>query len=376
MCDFNKRTWAQIDLGAVKHNYELAVKLSGNKEVMPVIKANAYGHGAVKVGRYLERLGVKYFAVAALDEAIELRNGGIKSQILILGATLPEYYEKVLQYDVIQTIASKEAAVSFSNVAQRLGVKAKVHIKIDTGMARIGLDARNAEVLQSTVNDIVDISGMSNLVLDGIYTHFATADIPDDEFALHQHKMFDSVIDLLKNNGVEFLHKHVSNSGDIINYPNSEYDMVREGIILYGYLPDKQSKPFDFKPVMSVYSVVSHISHIRKGETIGYGRTFIAPKDITVAVIPVGYADGYPRLLSNKGEMVINGKRCKVLGRVCMDQTMVDISGMNVEIGNQVTVMGSSPAMTADDIANLTGTISYEVICDISPRVVRTYIND
>lgn len=374
MCEFNKRTWAQIDLNAIKHNYELAVKLSGNKEVMPVIKANAYGHGAVKVGLFLEQLGVKYFAVATLDEAIELRNAGIKAQILILGATLPEYFEQVLQYDIIQTIASKNAAEAFSDVAKKLGIKAKVHIKIDTGMARIGIDARNEDVLQSAVNEIIEIASLPNLVLDGIYTHFATADIPEDAFALHQHKMFSSVIAELRKNNIEFNHIHVSNSGDIINYLNTEFDMVREGIILYGYLPDELSKHYDFKPAMTVCSVVSHISHIRKGESIGYGRTYIAEKDLTVAVIPIGYADGYPRALSNIGEMLINGKNCRILGRVCMDQTMVDVSGLNVKVGDIVTVMGKAPAMTADDIAKLTNTISYEVICDFSPRVLRTYI--
>ncbi len=376
MCEFNKRTWAQIDLNAIKHNYELAVKLSGNKEVMPVIKANAYGHGAGKIGLYLEKLGVKHFAVAALDEAIELRNAGVTAQILILGATLPEYFEKVLQYDVIQTVASKEAAIKLNDVAAKLGVNAQVHIKVDTGMARIGFDARNEVAVKNAAKEISEVAKLSNLVLDGIYTHFATADIPDDEFALKQHRLFALLVDNIENNGIFIPHKHVSNSGDIINYPNNKYDMVREGIILYGYLPDKQSKPYDFKPAMTVYSVVSHISQIRKGETIGYGRTYIAEKDLTVAVIPIGYADGYPRSLSNKGEMLINGTLCKILGRVCMDQTMVDISGMDVKIGDLVTVLGVSPALTADDIADMTDTISYEVLCDISPRVVRTYVQE
>ncbi len=374
MCEFSKRTWAQIDLNAIKHNYELAKRLSGNKEVMPVIKANAYGHGAVKVGLFLEKLGAKQFAVAALDEAIELRNGGIKAQILILGAILPEQFSKVLEYNIIQTVASLEAAQLLSSEAVRLNKNAKVHIKADTGMARIGFDARNDDALLRAVEDISFVSTLPGLEIDGIFTHFATADIPNDSFAKEQHRLFSLLVQKLTERGVEIPHKHISNSGSIINYPNNEFDTVREGIVLYGYLPDKKSIECDFRPVMTVCSVVSHISHIRKGETIGYGRTFTAPEDMKVAVIPIGYADGYPRLLSGQGKMLINGKLCSVLGRVCMDQTMVDISGMDVNIGDRVIVLGDYSGLSAEDIADVTGTISYEILCDISSRVVRTYV--
>jgi len=250
-----------------------------------------------------------------------------------------------------------------------------VHIKLDTGMARIGFCARRKEDINLAVNQIATVCKMDWLSVEGIFTHFATADIPDNDFAKEQLEYFRSVCNKLSDMKINIPHKHVSNSGRIVNYEPDEFDMVREGIILYGYQPDKQSIRHDFHKVLCEKSVISHVSHIRKGETIGYGRTYTADHDITVGVVPIGYADGYSRMLSNKGYMIVNGTKCPILGRVCMDQTMIDITGIDTVVGDTVIIIGND-GVDADTIADFTNTINYEVLCDISARVPRVYFEN
>lgn len=371
----NRRTWAEINLDEIVHNYNLAKELSGNKNVIAVIKANAYGHGAVSVAQTLVKHGANTFAVATLDEALELRQNGIDADIIILGATLSECFSKVIDNNIIQEVSTVEYAMLLNSFARSLGKKARVHIKLDTGMGRIGFCARRKDDIELAANQIATVCKMDSLSVEGIFTHFATADIPDNDFAKEQLENFRQVCGKLSDKGVNIPHKHVSNSGRIVNYEPDEFDMVREGIILYGYQPDKQSKVYDFHKVMCEKSVISHISHIRKGETIGYGRTFTADRDIIVGVVPVGYADGYPRMLSNKGYMLVNGNKCPILGRVCMDQTMIDITGIDVVVGDTVIIMGKDE-LNADTIADFTDTINYEVLCDVSARVPRVYFEN
>ncbi len=370
----NERTWAEINLNAIEHNYNLAKKLSGNKEIMPVIKANAYGHGAVEIAKFLSELGAKYFAVATADEAVQLRTNGIDDQILILGASHASCFHSVLEHSLIQTVPSLEYACCLNEYAISQNKRAKVHIKADTGMGRIGFDARSEKSVETAVKEILQMRNMKGLEIEGLFTHFATADIPKDSFALHQHRMFSLLEEAIKNEGMDIPCKHISNSGDIVNYSDNEHSLVREGIILYGYMPDKQSLNRNFIPAMSVKTRVSHVSFIKEGESIGYGRSYVAPCNMKVAVIPIGYADGYPRALSNRGKVLINNNLCPVVGRVCMDQTMVDITGLEVNVGDTVTVMGPLPAMSVEDIADEVGTISYEVLCNVSSRVKRVYI--
>ncbi len=365
MSDVIKRTWAKIDLDAIVHNYKLAVKLSGNKNVIPVIKANAYGHGDAAVAKTLVKAGANIFAVATASEAINLRKNGIDADILVLGASHKSSFDTIIKYGIIQEVSSYDYAKELADAACRLNSCARVHIKADTGMGRIGFAARRDADIISTANEIKKVFSLKGIKAEGMFAHFATADIPDDEFAKEQLERFRVLNKALNDMGITFSHLHVSNSGAIINYPNNEFDTVREGIILYGYNPDKLSKKYDFRPAMTVCSFVSHISHIRKGESIGYGRTFIASEDMDVAVIPIGYADGYNRLLSNKGKISVNGILCPVVGRVCMDQLMIDVTGMDVSIGDEADVMGGS-APDAEETADMTGTISYEVLCAIS----------
>ena len=370
----NKRTWAEIDLDALVHNYKLAK--ATHVHVMPVIKADAYGHGACICAKTLVGAGADRFAVSCMDEALELRQAGIKTDILILGYTSPDSFDLLIEQGITQTVMSVEYAEALSAIAQRRQTTVKVHIKLDTGMARLGLCVRKAEEIESAAADVLRIGQMNGLQVEGIFTHFAVSDLPQQEFTKQQEQRFAAVVEQVEKNGLHIPIKHCANSGAILNHPEYHWDMVREGIMLYGEKPDISCPTIGLRPVMTLKSVVAFCSVLRADETVSYGRTYTANRDIPIAVISVGYADGYRRALSGKGWVSIAGCRCPIVGRVCMDQMMVDVSNCpNVEPGQEVTVMGGDgPSMT--ELAEICDTINYELMCAISVRVPRVYIQE
>ena len=366
----NKRVCALIHTGAIIHNYnEIKKQIPHGTAVMPVIKADAYGHGALTFANLLKD-EADYFAVATVDEAVELRIKGITNPILVLGHTFSEEQEDAVKNDIILTVTSYEDAVSISDIAKALGKEAKVHIAVDTGMRRIGFKSE-----EESVAIIEKIASLKNIKIDGVFTHFATADEADKSFTKVQAKRF---FDFVKELDAGYI-RHCGNSAAIMQHKETSFDMMRPGIILYGLYPSDEvdKSVLELKPVMELVSHVSYVKDIEKGDAVSYGRTFVADKKMRIATIPVGYADGYPRLLSNKGRVIINGKYAPIVGRICMDQFMVDVTDIeNVQVGTKATLMGSDgeTSVTADEIAFLTGTINYEVVCGVSKRVPREVV--
>lgn len=370
----NKRTWAEIDLDALVHNYHIAK--AADAHVMPVIKADAYGHGACICAKTLVEAGADRFAVSCMDEALELRQAGITADILILGYTAPDSFDRLIEQGITQTVMSVEYAQALSDAAQAKKAMVKVHVKLDTGMARLGLCVRKAQEVEQAAADVARICQMDGLQVEGIFTHFAVSDLPDQDFTKQQEKLFAAVIEQVEMNGFSIPIKHCANSGAILNHPEYRFDMVRQGIMLYGEKPDGSCPDVGLRPVMTLKSMVAFCSVLRAEETVSYGRTYTADRDIPIAVISVGYADGYRRALSGKGWVSINGCRCPIIGRVCMDQMMVDISNCpDVKQGQEVTVMGGDgPSM--NELAQICDTINYELMCAISVRVPRVYIRN
>ncbi len=366
----NKRVCAYIHKDAIKHNFkEIKKQIPCGTAVMPVIKADAYGHGALTFANILKE-DVSHFAVATVDEALELRKGGIDTPILVLGHTFLEEMPDAVTNDITLTITSLSDAVNLSQVAQKLGKEAEVHIKVDTGMSRIGFLPN-----EESKKTVKEIALLKNIKVKGVFTHFATADEADLSFTKVQaERFFEFANDL----NAEYM-LHAGNSAAIMQYKSASFDMMRPGIILYGLYPSDEVDRalLDLKPVMELISHVAYVKTIKKGDSVSYGRTFIAEKEMKIATIPVGYADGYPRLLSNKGRVIINGKYAPIVGRICMDQFMVDVTDIdNINVGDEVILIGTQGDKTvgADEIANLTGTINYEVVCNISKRVPRDVV--
>ena len=366
-----RRVCAYINSDAVIHNItNIRAAVKPDTKLMPVIKADGYGHGAVDMARLLVPFA-DYFAVAIIEEAIHLRENGIDKPILLLGYTSPEFFETAIKNNVTVTIFTLEDARKLSKTAQKLGMVAKMHIAVDTGMRRIGFlpDEDSADIVK-------EISQLEALKLEGAFTHFATADEADKGFALMQAELFQGFRKMLEDRNVKIDIYHVSNSAAIMELRNYNFDMVRPGIILYGLYPSDEvdRNTLDLKPVMELETHVAYIKDIKKGDTVSYGRTYTAEKDMRVATIPVGYADGYPRLASNKGRVIINGKYAHILGRVCMDQFMVDATDIDdVKVGDVVILIGSKGecSITADELAKNAQTINYEIVCGVSKRVPR-----
>ncbi len=357
-----KRSWVEIDLEQIKKNYQIC-KANTPCEVMAVVKADAYGHGAAKVATALQAEGVRSFAVSNINEAIELRKNGIEGLILILGYTPIENLSLVLEYDITQALLSSE----YTNDIIATGLKIKAHYAIDTGMNRIGLDA---DELESCKNAIKVAARCLNLT--GIFTHLCVADTPDqDEFTKGQIEKFEKVC--LAVEDLNLKENHLLNSAGSL-YHKAASAFSRLGIVLYGLKPDYENTlPEGIKPAMTWKSVISMIKPVRLGETIGYGRSFIADKDMSIATIPTGYADGYNRALSNKGFVLIHGKKAPIVGRVCMDQFMVDVTNIpEARAYDEVILLNDE--FNADDMANIFGTIGYEIVCDIGKRVERVYL--
>ena len=376
-----KRTWAEIDLSALRHNYQLVrSKVDPSVKIMCIVKADAYGHGVQNIAREHQRIGADWFGVSNLHEALQLRNYGITRPILILGYTPPDRAAELALFGISQAVFTEDYARELSSQAQQNGCTVKCHLKLDTGMSRLGLPCHSEEQDAASVDTAERICCLPNLDCDGIFTHFAVADDGDagKEFTVSQYNNFMSVINGLAKRGITFRFRHCCNSAGTLEYPEFHLDMVRPGIILYGLNPSPIfDGKYDLKPVMQLRSVISMVKKIEKGATVSYGRTFTAEKELTVATVPIGYADGYPRPLSGRQDMLINGKRAPIIGRVCMDQLMLDVSDIpNVESGMTVTVFGedNGERIPVEELSNKTDTINYETVCLLGKRVPRVYI--
>ncbi|MEG2259685.1 MAG: alanine racemase, partial [Oscillospiraceae bacterium] len=348
-----KRTWAEINLDNLEYNYKLIrALLSPGTKFMAVVKADAYGHGSAPIAQTLERCGADWFGVSNINEAIALRKAGITKKILILGHTPVENVRQLFDFDITQTLLDFDYGQRLAQAAEQAGVVVDAHIKLDTGMTRIGFQVGTAEDI---ITDIARLYYLPSLKITGIFTHFAAADEPGSigrEFTKAQHRRFMSVCDELRENAYN-LDIHCCNSAATLIYPEYHHDMVRPGIILYGQSPNgRPIKNFPIRPVMTLKTVVSLVKTVREGEKISYGCTYETKGEMRVATVPVGYADGYPRALSNRGKASVNGKLVPIVGRVCMDQMMLDVSGVDVSEGDTVTLFEGESSIGVDDIAS------------------------
>ncbi len=382
MQDFLRRTWAQINLDALNNNIQQikSVVKPGTK-LCAVVKADCYGHGYAYTAAQMSEAGADWFAVSNLAEALQLRRVGIRKPILILGYTPPEEAEKLVYNDISQAVFSTEYAEALSAQAVLSHVKVNAHIKIDTGMSRIGFLYHDSVDDYPVLDEIERACALPGLRPEGVFTHFSSADCADGElFTRLQYDLFLSATERLAARGVYFEIRHCANSAAILQYPEMDLDMVRAGIILYGHYPsDAVERRIRLLPVMELKSVISMVKTVPGDTPVSYGRTRHTGKDTVIATVPIGYADGYPRLLSNHSDMLVNGRRAPVLGNVCMDQTMLDVTGIpDAEAGVQITVFGSDHGafLSVEELAEKSGLINYEVLCALSRRVPRVYIRN
>ncbi len=367
--------WAEVNLDNLIHNIKAIRSIVRDEtEIMGVIKANAYGHGATTLARVLLDNGADRLAVATIREAIELRRSGINLDILVLGYTQDSDLGLVVEYKISQTIYSLKQARLLSDLARDKGETCKIHIKVDSGMSRIGY--RELE----DIGEILEISSLENIEIEGIFTHFATADSKDKTFTRDQYSRYMEIVQGLENKGLKIPIKHVSNSAAIMDLPEYNLDMVRAGIILYGLYPSDEvmKERLELKPVMTLKTKLSHIKIVEEGTGIGYGQTYVTKGESKIGTMPIGYADGYSRLLSNLGEVGINGHRAGILGRVCMDQTMVDLTGIDAQVEDEVILFndGKNNYPTIDELAKKLRTINYELATLIGRRIPRVYTLD
>lgn len=369
------RSCVEIDLTALKNNIrEIRRVASDDADIMAVVKADAYGHGAIEVAKTLLDNGANGLCIATIGEAIQLRENGITSRLLILGGTDSAYYEDAVKYDVDLAIYDEESARILSSEATKQGKTANIHIKLDTGMGRIGFPTDG-----SAIDKIAEICALPGLVPYGVFSHFAVADCDDDEYTTSQYERFTKTIDELAARNVKFTKRHICNSAGILRFPDRHLDMVRAGLILYGLIPEGCPEgPCDInlKPVMTWYAKVIHVKEIPEGTTVSYGRHFTATRPTKVITISVGYADGLSRRFSNGFELMVNGQRLPIIGNVCMDMCMLDATDMvgDVSKGQIVEIFGKN--RSADELANYLGTISYEITCDVGKRVHRIFVED
>ncbi|MCM8770585.1 MAG: alanine racemase [Candidatus Omnitrophica bacterium] len=366
---FYRPTWAEIDLDALEYNFGQVRKLVGQKvKIMVTVKADAYGHGIVPVSRALAIKGVDYLGVASIDEGITLRKARINLPILILGTVLPNDVEPILKYNLTQTVCTEELAYALDKEAGRRKQNAAIHIKVDTGMGRLGVSYDKAK------NFIQKIKSLRHLDLEGIFTHFPLADT-DINFTHNQIKAFNKLILDLEREGIKFRLQHAANSMGLIGFPQSHFNMVRPGLVVYGIYP-KKNLDIKLKPVLSLKTKVVFLNRFPQGKGISYGHIYTTKKDTTVVNLPIGYGDGYPRNLSNIGPVLIRGKRFVVSGRICMDQTLVDVGNLKVRLADEVVLIGRQgrEKILAEELARLSGTIPYEIVCGIGSRVPRIYL--
>lgn len=368
-------TVAEIDLDAMTHNVNLFKERVANKvEIMAVVKADAYAHGVIPIVKHLKSIGINYFAVGFLEEGLQIRNSGIMDPILVLGYTPQDGIELAFKNDITLTIFSLETLDYIDEVGERLQKKLKVHVKVDTGMGRIGIFP------QDTNYFLQELDKAKWIEIEGIYTHFASADEADKGLTLKQHDLFRDSIEELKRR-VKNPYIHASNSAALIDLPHLEQNIARLGISLYGLLPSNEVNITynDLSPVMSLKTRIIYLKKIQPGQTVSYGATFTAERETLVATLPIGYADGLSRRLSNKGFVLVEGKKAPIIGRVCMDQTMIDVTDIeNVNIGSEVIIFGNQKGsfLSIDEHAELVGTINYELITLIGKRIPRVYYKD
>lgn len=365
------RTWAEISLENIKHNVQaIRSAIPSNTRFLGVVKADGYGHGAIRAAEAIAEAGGDYLAVACIDEAVMLREAGLRLPILILGITPPDFAHLLREHSVTQTVSSLEYAEALSRA---LDGPLCCHMKLDSGMSRTGFSWR-----EEKLPDIIEALHLPNLNFEGIFTHFAVSDEADNDFTITQFNRFMSTIESIKSCcGYSFEIRHCANSGAVINFRDYALDMVRPGIMTYGMYPSEETGGIELRPAMSLKSRVYAINELRPGDTVSYGRSYVVDRPMRVAVVPIGYADGLSRCLSGELEVIIRGKRCPQIGRICMDMCMVDISSLDCcETGDIVTVLGKDgeECITADELAAKQSSINYEVTCDVAPRVTRIYL--
>lgn len=370
--------WMEINLSNLDYNIKQIKEKADGRELIGVIKADAYGHGAVKCAEVLRKNGVKTFAIATLQEAIQLREAGATEHIIMLGLTPDMYADTVVKYDITPVVCNSDNAEAFSEEAKKQGKTVKGLIAVDTGMGRIGYLADEAE---SAVEDIKKIDALSNFEILGLFSHMATADAEDKTYSHEQEKKFNDFYEAITKADVKLPLKMLANSASIMELPSVLFDKVRPGIILYGLYPSNEvdRNQLSIKPVMSIKANIVHLKDVPVGFSVGYGRKYISEKPSKIATLALGYADGYPRPYSQQAKVIVNGVVCKVAGNICMDQCMVDVTDVpDVKVGDEVIVMGSDGknSITADDIAEATGTINYEIACAFGQRLPKVYVED
>lgn len=366
--------WAEINLSNLDYNIKQIRNKVGNKQIIGVVKADGYGHGAVEVSNVLLENGVNTLAIATLSEAVALRDGGITCPIIMLGITPELYADTLLAYDITSVTSSYENAAGIASAAKTAGKTVEVLVAVDTGMGRIGFLPA-----EESIGEILKISRLENLKIKGLFSHFATADEKDKTYAESQLAAYGRFYDMLEQAGIDIPFRTLANSAAIMVIPGAHFDAVRPGIILYGCYPSQEvdKNQLSIKPVMSVKGNIVHLKKVSSGFSVSYGRKFRADRESLIATLALGYADGYPRYLSGKGRVIVNGVYAPVAGNICMDQCMVDVTDVpGVKLGDEVVIMGSQGDLTilADEIGEKTGTINYEVVCAFGQRLPKVYV--
>lgn len=363
--------WAEVDLRRIRQNVQALRKhLRDGTRIMAVVKANGYGHGAVEVAKTVRACGVNWIGVAIVEEGISLRKAGVGGPILVLGVSPASQAPLIVSYDLRAALCTWDGAEALSAAAQSAGTVAKVHVKVDTGMGRLGL------LPHEVVPFVRRVSGLPGLEVEGIFTHFSTADECDRSYFNLQLGRFNRVLDWLKQANLNIPIVHAANSAAAVTAPQAQFDLVRAGVALYGLQPAPDLVVLDVKPALSLKARISYVHRVPEGSGVSYGRRYTAEQETTIATIPVGYADGYSRLLSGKADVLVHGRRYRISGSICMDQCMIDVGDDQVEIGDEVVLIGrqGEEEITAVELASIMGTIHYEVVCLISERVPRVYI--
>ncbi len=362
---------AVIDLNALSHNFKEVTRSAEGRKILAVVKAQAYGHGAREVSRCLLGLGADMLGVALVEEGRDLREAGINAPILVMGPLFPEQAGAIVSLGLTPVVFTMPVARALSLAAKERGTTVGLHVKIDTGMGRLGIDPGDAPAF------ITELKKLDNIAVDGLMTHFADVDLRDKQFASKQMDRFEAFLKALKARGIDVPVRHAANSAALLDFRRALFTMVRPGLMLYGYDPlEERSRGADLRPVLSLMTRIAFLKKIPAGVPISYGRTFVTKRESIVATLPLGYADGYSRGLSNKGEAIVRGMRAPVIGRVCMDMCMLDVTDIaGVHEGDEVVLIGrqGGEQITADEIAARTGTIAYEVLCGISSRIPRIY---
>ncbi|OGX31932.1 MAG: alanine racemase [Omnitrophica WOR_2 bacterium RIFCSPLOWO2_12_FULL_46_30] len=370
-------TWAEINLKNLAYNFRLVKKLAGRGvKILVPVKADGYGHGLVAISERLQGLGVDYLGVASLDEGILLRRSGLTVPILVLSTVLADNIKPLLDYNLTQTVCTKELASKLNHEAKKRNILARVHIKVDTGMHRIGVAHKKA------YSFIKAITKMGNIKIEGVFTHFPCAD-NNPCFTEGQIRLFNALIRRLEKSGIDIPLKHASNSSGVINYPEGYFNLVRPGLMIYGLSPSEGKPPEGglrpkLRPLLSLKTKIIYLKTVPKGSGISYGHTYVTPQAMRIATLPIGYGDGYPRSLSNKARCLISGREAKIVGRVCMDQLMVDVTKIKkVKIGQEAVLIGrqKNKSIKVEQLAELAGTIPYEIVCNLGGRIRRIYKN-